>query len=117
MNNASGPLMVVDVAHPPRPPAAVEQELDDALNTVRRSTTLRLIKIIHGYGSSGTGGSTRTVVRNWVYRRRPRIRMSVEGETYGLLDPRTAEMRRTVGQYPDPDLDRQNPGVTVVWVK
>jgi len=113
----SGPVLRIDVAHPPRPPAAVEAALDDALAAVRRSGTLRVLKIVHGYGSTGRGGSTRTVVLNWAYRRRGRVKAVVEGPAYGLLDETTAGMRREVGQYPDPDLDGQNPGVTIVWVK
>ena len=113
----SGPVLVIDVAHPPRPPSTVEQDLDDALAAVRHSGSHRILKIVHGYGSSGVGGSTRTVVLNWLYRRRARVKTVIEGSTYGMLDPDTAELRRAVGQYPDPDLDGGNPGVTIVWVK
>jgi hypothetical protein len=113
----TGTVLVVDVAHPPRPPSAVEQDLDDALAAVQRSGSHRVLKIVHGYGSSGVGGSTRTVVLNWLYRRRARVKSVIEGPAYGVLDPDTAALRRAVGQYADTDLDRGNPGVTIVWVK
>jgi hypothetical protein len=113
----TGTVLIIDVAHPPKRPSAVEQDLDEALAAIRRSGSHRVLKIVHGYGSSGVGGSTRTVVLNWLYRQRTRVKAVIEGPAYGVLDPETAELRRAVGQYPDPDLDGGNPGVTIVWVK
>jgi hypothetical protein len=111
-----GPILRLDVAHPSRPPAAVEEMLLEALSAVRNSPVHRALKVIHGYGSSGAGGSTRTVVRNWLARRRG-LRAVIEGERYGLLDPETCAMREEIGRVADADLDRANPGVTLVWVK
>jgi hypothetical protein len=112
----SDPLLVIDVAHPSRTQEAVEQELLDALNQVRSSRVLRLIKVIHGYGSSGRGGMTKTVVQNWLFRRRRAVREILPGESYGILDPATQTMRAEVGAYPDPDLGNSNGGITLVWV-
>jgi hypothetical protein len=117
VNAPPGPLLTVDVAHPPRHPSVVEEDLAAAIARVRRSNALRVLKIIHGYGSTGRGGSTREAVLNWLYRQRTRVNAIVEGPAYGILDPATAEMRRSVGPYPDPDLGRQNAGITIVWVK
>jgi len=110
-------LLTIDVAHPPRHPDLVETALMDAWENVRNSPTLRLVKIIHGYGSGGKGGATRDLVRNWAFRQRERFRGTFYGESYTLHDPATQEMRREVGQYADTDLTMPNPGITIVWVK
>jgi hypothetical protein len=111
------PVLTLDVAHPPRHPDVVERELTNALSNVRLSSTLRVLKIIHGHGSTGKGGSTKETVRNWTFRNRQRLRAIIEGEAYSLFNPDTQEMRAEVGQYGDADLDNSNPGITVVWVK
>ncbi len=113
----SSPLHTIDVAHPPRHPDAAEHDLLDALDHVRRSDSSRVLKIIHGYGSSGRGGSTKEIVKNALFRQRSRCLAIIEGERYGLLDPDTAALRAEVGRFPDEDLDAANPGITVVWVK
>lgn len=110
------PLLTVDVAHPPRHPDAVEQVILESWSEVRNSSFLRVLKIIHGYGSSGKGGKTRELVRNWVFQNRSKFRLVIEGEHYSLLDPSTQEMRKEVGQFFDQDLDNANPGVTLIWV-
>jgi hypothetical protein len=112
----SSPILTLDVAHPGRRPEIVEEELLEALAAVRNSDLYRGIKIIHGYGSSGTGGSTRTAVRNWLSRRKGLLAV-IEGERYGLLESDTRRMREAVGPWEDPDLGGGNLGVTIVWVK
>jgi hypothetical protein len=112
----NSPLLVVDVAHPARAQEEVEAELLDALARVRSSKVLRLLKIVHGYGASGRGGATKTVVQNWLYRNRREVRSVLPGETYDLLDSVTQTLRSEVGQYPDPDLGNTNRGITIVWV-
>lgn len=110
-------LHTVDVAHPPMPPDQVEAALLDAVGVVRNAPALRVLKIIHGHGSSGRGGSTKDVVRNWLFRQRSRVREVIEGEKYDLFDSATREMRAEAGNYADPDLGNANPGITIVWVK
>ena len=111
----AAPVVVVDVAHPPRHPDRIEEDLLDAWQRVRNAG--RVLKIIHGHGSSGRGGSTRDIVRNWLYRNRSRFRSVIDGERYSISDPETMRLRREVGAYPDRDLDAGNPGITVVWVR
>ncbi len=111
------PVLVVDVAHPPRSQEAVEKELLDALARIRSSRVVRVLKVVHGYGASGRGGATKTVVQNWFFRRRRDVRAVLAGESYDVLDPATQAMRADVGQFPDPDLGAANMGITVVWVR
>lgn len=113
----SVPLYVIDVAHPPRTADHVESELIRAWSQVRNSSTLRVLKIVHGYGSKGKGGSTREVVRNWAYHNRGKFRMVFDGEGYSLGNPDVQELVKEVGNYVDSDLERANPGILLIWVK
>lgn len=108
------PLLTIDVAHPPRHPDEVEDELLRALLQVQSSPSLRIIKIIHGYGS---GGATRDTVRNWAFRNRLKIKAVINGEDYSLYESATQSMRKAVGNFVDADLDAGNNGITIVWVK
>jgi hypothetical protein len=113
----SAPLYTIDVAHPPRNAEEVEAELVAAWSEVRNSAAVRILKVIHGYGSGGKGGSTKEVVRNWAFRNRGKFRMIIEGERYSLGLPEVQELRKELGNYPDNDLERANPGVILIWVK
>ena len=113
----SNTILTLDLAHPPRHPDEVEDELLQAWMKVRGSPTLRLIKIIHGYGKSGKGGTTKNVVRNWTFHYRSKFRLVVDGENYSLYDAGTQEVRKHLGEYLDSDLGASNAGVTVVFVK
>ncbi len=84
---------------------------------VRNSPSLRIMKIIHGRGSKGGSAMTKDLVRNWAFRHRDTFRMGIEGEHYSVHEPGTQQLRREVGQYPDEDLDNENPGITLLWVK
>jgi hypothetical protein len=113
----SSPLLVVDVAHPPMPPHIVEEQLLAAWSRARNTPSVRVLKIIHGYGSSGKGGSTGVVVRNWVHGQRSRFRAVIPGESYTLFDATTQSLRKEIGTFHDPDLHNGNPGITVIWIR
>jgi hypothetical protein len=108
---------VIDVGHPPRSPQQVENALAEAVATVRNSSTLRAIKVIHGYGSHGRGGSTKETVRNWAFQFRQRFRAVINGEDYDIFDDDTQEMRQACGQTSDSELGMGNAGMTLIWVK
>jgi len=110
-------MLVLDVGHPPRPPKLVENELDAALAKIRNSSALRVIKVIHGYGSHGQGGHTKVTVRNWAFQFRRRFRAIINGEDYDIFDEATQELRDECGQLDDNDLGIGNAGITLIWVK
>lgn len=75
------------------------------------------IKLIHGYGSTGKGGSIRTETRKYLERQKSRrqIKDFIAGEDFSIFDDATRkaflvcdELRR------DSDLERHNNGVTIV---
>ena len=82
-------VTTIDVAHPPMSSAQAEEALDGLL---RSGGAARLVRVIHGYGSGGRGGTLKTAVRNWAYRRRDRILLAIPGEEFSPLEPKTAEL-------------------------
>ena len=113
----SSAVLQIDVAHPPLHPDLVEEALQEALAAARNSPAVRVIKVIHGYGSSGRGGSTSDIVRNWAFRMRSRVLEVIPGETFSRFDPATQRMRRETGLFADTDMDAANRGVSYLWVR
>ena len=111
------PVMTIDVAHPPLGAKALDAALLDAWGIVRNSSRLRILKIVHGYGSSGVGGTIRQEVRNWAFANRRRFKGIIEGEEYNLNQELTQALRMEVGNFYDSDLSAGNAGITVIWVK
>jgi hypothetical protein len=110
-------VRTIDVAHPPRLPAAVESTLLEEWGFVRNSTHERILKVVHGYGSSGQGGRTRDTVRNWLFAQRGRFRGVIAGEDCSPSNARLEAMVKATGYPYDPDLLKPNPGVTFVWIR
>lgn len=83
-----------------RPTVAVARQLMLSRLRTARAGGVRVVKLIHGYGSSGAGGA----IRAWV-----------RGEDFSPFD---ADSRAILEACPplrkDPDLIRQNHGVTFV---
>lgn len=77
----------------------------------------RVLKLIHGYGSSGVGGKLKDGIRSSLRRRRKegKIKSFVVGEKWSVFDP---ESKVILEQYPqlgkDPDLNNYNEGITIV---
>ena len=104
----------------------IKEDMPTASDAVKRVTyNLRngktlgftVIKLVHGYGSSGRGGKIRSEVRRYLaaQKRDALIRDFIPGETFSIFDPATRsalaicdELRR------DSDLERHNNGITIV---
>ncbi len=91
-------------------------KLELAVARARREG-IPVLKIIHGYGSSGVGGILRPVVRNYLRRAKERggIRLFVNGESWSSFDARSKELLRAAAHLlVDKDLGRGNRGITFV---
>ena len=81
---------------------------------------IKYVKIVHGYGSSGVGGTIRQMCRKrlQVLQSRRRIRAFCTGEDFGS---HTVAGQELVQSAPllrqDSDWSRGNPGVTIVLLK
>lgn len=75
------------------------------------------LKIIHGYGSHGTGGKIRNEVRSYLSRQKSKrvIRDYIYGEDFSIFNPATLEaFTRCDELRRDSDLERHNNGITII---
>ncbi len=92
------------------------QQLDGAIDSGRLQG-VRALSLIHGYGSSGSGGAIRREVRmRLAFLQRQRlVEAVIPGEE---LEGRSARGKQLLRRYPflrhHRDLNRANPGITVV---
>jgi hypothetical protein len=82
-----------------------------------RSRKVIVVKVIHGYGSSGVGGALQQGIRTSLISQRKEkvVRAVVFGEKWSIFDPAT---RLVLDHCPelskDKDLFGSNPGISVV---
>ena len=97
--------------------------VDDAIRRITynirsaRPMGVTAIKFIHGYGSTGKGGSIRSEARKYLDRQKNQghIKYYITGESFSIFDDATRkafficdELRR------DSDIERHNNGITIV---
>jgi len=78
---------------------------------------LAAFKVIHGYGSSGTGGRIRVEARGYLARQKGKgvIRSFIPGEDFSIFNEDTRAAFTRCGELrQDPDLERHNNGITIV---
>jgi hypothetical protein len=100
--------------------------LDEArrkvIDEIRRAKQqdVRVLKVIHGWGSSGKGGTLCHGLRKSFALRRKEgvIRDFVSGEDFSIFNKTVLAMLEAVPELRgDPDLDSTNEGVTLLWLK
>jgi hypothetical protein len=92
------------------------QRLDRELAAAAQSKTT-LLKIIHGYGSTGTGGDIRIAVQKRLRElaQAGKIRGCIFGEDWSKSNEETWRLlQANPGLKDDQDLGRRNQGVTIV---
>ncbi len=80
---------------------------------------VRVLKIIHGYGSSGKGGKLQTGLRKSFQLRKKEgtIRDYVPGESFSIFNNTVLQLLDAVPELRgDSDLGATNEGVTLLWV-
>lgn len=85
-----------------------------------RANGIRVLKLIHGYGSSGTGGSIRADVHRQLAakKREGQIKEFVKGEDFSPFDPAARAMVAACPSLSrDADYSRQNHGITMVLIR
>jgi hypothetical protein len=100
--------------------------LDDARRTVieeirkAKREGVRVLKIIHGYGSSGKGGKLCIGLRKSFGLRKKEgvIKDFITGEDFSIFNDSTLALLQAVPELRnDLDLNTTNEGVTFLWVK
>jgi hypothetical protein len=92
--------------------ARLEREL-----SLARQQRCSILKLIHGYGSSGAGGDIRIAVQKRMRELHDQdaIRMCIFGEDWAASDAQTwALLKSKPFLKADADLGRRNPGITIV---
>lgn len=81
---------------------------------------VRVLKVIHGYGSSGKGGRLQVGLRKSFGLRKKEgvIHDFVPGEEFSIFEEKTLRLLEEVPELrADPDLNATNEGVTVLWLR
>ena len=104
----------------------IKEDLPTAGDAVRRVTFhirsgkelgAGAVKIIHGYGSTGTGGKIRSKTRQYLadQKKSGRIRDFITGEEFSIFHEGTRlAFSRCPELRQDRDLERHNNGMTIV---
>lgn len=82
-----------------------------------RSQALKVIKVIHGYGSHGVGGDLRVALQSTLrtLARSGEISDCIYGENWRKSDERSWELLKRIPDLKnDSDLGRGNRGITIV---
>ena len=81
---------------------------------------VKVLKVIHGYGSSGKGGALCVGLRKSFGLRKKEgvIKDFIAGEDFTIFDERVLNLLEAVPELrADPDLGATNEGVTIVWLR
>lgn len=89
------------------------------IRTAKRAG-VRVLKIIHGYGSSGKGGRLNIGLRKSFALRKQEgvIREFIAGEDFSIFNPAVLSLLEAVPEMRgDPDLNATNEGITLLVLK
>lgn len=92
--------------------------LKNHIETNRRKG-IKAFKIIHGYGSTGKGGSLRTGLRSYLseLKKHKIIADFIPGENWSVFDETTRKTLDLDNSFrKDSDLDKSNAGVTIIII-
>ena len=109
-------IKTVDLKSDMPPVHEALQRLGRELALARQEKTT-LLKLIHGYGSTGAGGEIRVVVQRRLQElaQGGNIRGCIFGEDWSKSDERTWKLLQSHPKLKnDSDLGRRNPGITIV---
>ena len=81
---------------------------------------VKVLKVIHCYGSSGKGGALHVGLRKSFGLRKKEgvIKDFIAGENFTIFNPTVLTLLEAVSELRgDPDMNATNEGVTVLWLK
>lgn len=99
--------------------AQAQKRLDMELDAARK-LGITAVKIIHGYGSSGTGGKLKKAIRASLQMKQQagKIKAYVPGEEWNIFNQIAREIIEACKEVSkDSDLNRFNSGVTFVLLR
>ena len=101
---------------------SLEEARRRVLEEIRRAKRegVRVLKVIHGYGSAGKGGGLGVGLRKSFRLRRKEgvIRDFIPGDDFSIFTPQVLALLDAVPELRgDPDLNATNEGITILWLK
>ena len=84
-----------------------------------KSNGIKIVKIVHGYGSSGKGGKIKIAIGKTLNKQKKegKIKEWIAGESFSTSDEKTQQMIKT---YPklknNSDLNKRNHGISLVFL-
>ena len=99
------------------PTVATAAKLLDFELTTARNQGVRVLKIIHGYGSSGTGGRLKSALGKILAEKREKgvIRAFVPGDKWSIFDQNARNILEQCNDLRnDSDLENYNNGITII---
>ena len=84
---------------------------------VARQSGIKILKVVHGYGSTGVGGDLRIALQSTLRQMaaKKEIRDCIYGENWRKSDERSWELLKQMPELKaDSDLGRGNKGITLV---
>lgn len=93
------------------------QRLQQEIPHSRKDLDCAVLKVIHGYGSSGSGGKIRLQCRSYLQqlKQQRQIKDFIPGEKFSIFEEQTRQAFRLCDALRrDEDLDRYNNGVTYI---
>ncbi len=110
-------MIVIDIKSSMPTQEVAEMMLKQQLNGIKNK--VKIVKILHGYGSTGVGGSIKTMAHNTLksMMARKQIKAYVPGEAiYQTLGFDEVIRRYKPLMVQDSDFKKGNPGITYVIV-
>jgi hypothetical protein len=100
----------------------LEEARGMVLEEIRRAKRegIRVLKVIHGYGSSGKGGVLCIGLRKSFGMRKKEgvISSFIAGEDFAIFNDQVLALLEAVPEMRgDPDLNAMNEGITILWLK
>lgn len=111
-------VMHFDIKTPMPSVSVARERLSARIGEAQRSGTA-ILKIIHGYGSSGVGGKLRVALRKALENlaAEGRVGRIVHGENWNIFDPGTQALLQAYDELSgDEDLGQYNVGITIVEI-
>lgn len=103
-----------DVGHIESSLAILNMEIENS-----KKEGISILKLIHGYGSSGQGGFTLKAIRKELsyLKRQGKIKNYFNGDKWNLFENETLEiLNKDKTIVMDEDLNKNNPGITIVVI-
>jgi hypothetical protein len=116
MSRKPAPIKIIDLEDGLPKVEAARLRMQHELH-IARQQGYAAVKLIHGYGSSGVGGSLRIELQRELHRLigAGSIRSFVVGENWRISDEKTWELLKRYPEWKqDSDLGKANKGISIV---